>query len=244
LHSPLKSLLGTTKLGFDGSNWETGNTSNTNWETSISGNTGTKWETSSSISSTDCETSGNRLGSITNMLDRLLNTNGNLLNSVEGSVDGSGHLLDGVSTGLMNKGLADGLVSTDRSRDHLATKGGDVLEDGLGNMGGLDNRSRLVGSNGGGDVGVGSLSNGVGQGGDLGDNLSEGMSLSGGVGKVTTKSVVLNGGRVMGRGPDKIRGSSNGASNGSSYRGHSHGSSTAKGDQSGEKQEGIHDGGC
>merc|ERR1712106_1079330 len=132
-------------------------------------------------------------------------------------------------------GLANGLVSTDGSRDHLATKSRNVLEDGLGNMGGPDNGGRLVGSNGSRDVSVGSLSNRMGQGGDLGDNLSEGMSLSCGVGKVSTKPVVLNGGRVMGRGPDKIRGSSIGASNSSNQlRG-----STAKSNQSGEKQEGL-----
>jgi len=226
LHSPLKSLFGTKTLGNDG-------LVSKSWDTSISGNS---WETSiSSISW------GNSMGSITNLLDRLLNTNGDLLNSVEGGVDWGGNLLDSVGTGLMNKGLANGLVSTDGSRDHLATISGDVLEDGLGNMGGPDNGRRLVGSNGSRDVSVGSLSNRVGQGGDLGDNLSEGMSLSCGVGKVATKPVVLNGGRVMARGPDKIRGSSIGASN---SRNQTLRSSTAESNQSGEKQEGIHGGGC
>merc|ERR1740131_376887 len=142
------------------------------------------------------------MGLVSNMLDRLGNTDGLLDNSVEGSVDGGGNLLDGVGAGLMNNGLADGLVGTDRSGDHLASEGGDVLEDRLSNMGGLDNGSWLVGSNGGEDVGVGSLSDGVGQGGDLGDDLSESMSLSGRVGKVATQPVVLDGGRVMGGGPD------------------------------------------
>merc|ERR1719483_961728 len=149
--------------------------------------------------------------------------------------------VDRVGTGLMNKGLAYGLVSTYGSRDHLATISGDVLEDGLGNMGGPDNGRRLVGSNGSRDVSVGSLSNRVGQGGDLGDNLSEGMSLSCGVGEVATKPVVLNGGRGMARGPDKIRGSSIGARN---SRNQTLRSSTAESNQSGEKQEGIHGGGC
>jgi len=230
LHSPLKSLFGTNTLGNDG-------LVSKSWDTSISGNS---WETS--ISSVSSSISwGNSMGSITNLLDRLLNTNGDLLNSVEGGVDWGGNLLDSVGTGLMNKGLANGLVSTDGSRDHLATKSGDVLEDGLSNMGGPDNGRRLVGSNGSRDVSVGSLSNRVGQGGDLGDNLSEGMSLSCGVGKVATKPVVLNGGRVMARGPDKIRGSSIGASN---SRNQTLRSSTAESNQSGEKQEGIHGGGC
>jgi len=212
--------------------WDTSISSNS-WETSITSiSSSSSWDTSISSSISR----GNSMGSITNMLDRLLNSNRDLLNSVEGSVDGGGNLLDRVGTGLMNKGLANGLVSTDGSRDHLATISGDVLEDGLSNMGGPDNGRRLVGSNGSRDVSVGSLSNRVGQGGDLGDNLSEGMSLSCGVGKVATKPVVLNGGRVMGRGPDKIRGSSIGASN---SRNQTLRSSTAESNQSGEKQEGL-----
>merc|ERR1719320_230856 len=76
----------------------------------------------------------------------------------------------------------------------------------VGSVVGLDNGCRLVGGNGGGDVGVGGLSNRVGQGGDLGDDLSESMSLSCGVGKVSTQSVVLNRCRVMGWGTHKVGG--------------------------------------
>merc|ERR1712157_320128 len=73
-----------------------------------------------------------------------------------------GDSLDGVGAGLVDDWLVDGLVSTDGSSDGLGSVGGDVLEDGLGNVVGLDNGSGLVGSNGGGDMGVGGLSYGVG----------------------------------------------------------------------------------
>merc|ERR1719209_2659105 len=82
--------------------------------------------------------------------------------------------------------------------------GMDSLGDSLDSVGAcfMDNGGGLMGGNWGRDVGVGSLSNGVGQGGNLGNNLSESMSLSSGVGKVATQSVVLDGSRVMGRGTD------------------------------------------
>merc|ERR1719477_571414 len=97
-----------------------------------------------------------------------------------------GNSLDCVGAGLVDNWLVDGLVGADWSSDVLGSVGGDVLEDGLGNMVGLDNGCRLVGGNGGGDVGVGGLSNRVGQGGDLGDDLSKSMSLSSGIGKVSS----------------------------------------------------------
>merc|ERR1719479_580015 len=93
-----------------------------------------------------------------------------------------------------------GLVSDGRSVDLLGAEGGDVLEDGLGNVGGLDNGSGLVSGNGGGDVGLDGLGHGVGQGGDLGGDLGEGVGLSGGVGKVASQPVVLDGSGVMGGG--------------------------------------------
>merc|ERR1711887_349979 len=104
-----------------------------------------------------------------------------------------GDSVDSVGAGLVDNWLVDSLVGADRSSDVLGSVGGDILEDGLGYVVGLDNWGRLVGGDGGGDVGVGGLSNRVGQGGDLGDDLSESMSLSGGVGKVSSQSVVLNG---------------------------------------------------
>jgi len=82
-------------------------------------------------------------------------------------------------------------------------------------------------------VGVGGLSDRVGQGGNLGDDLSDSKSLSGGVGKAASQSVVLNG--VMSWGSDKVGGCI--AHNSASW-GHSHGASTGKGDERGERQEG------
>jgi len=145
----------------------------------------------------------------------------------------------------MNNRLADGLVGSDWSGDLLGAEGWDLLEDGLGNMGGLDNWGWLVGGNGGGDVGVGGLSHGVGQGGDLGGDLSKGMGLSSGVGKVSSKSVVLNAGTVMSWSSDQVWSSSKWSwSSSQSSWSHSNGGSPAEGDQRGEKQEGVHVGCC
>merc|ERR1719309_1935168 len=58
-----------------------------------------------------------------------------------------------------------------------------------------------VDSDGAGDVGVGGLSHGGGQGGDLGGHRGKGVSLSSGVGEVSSQSVVLDGGAVMSGGP-------------------------------------------
>jgi len=236
VYSPLKSLLGTENLSLNGGSGESGNGS----KTMESGASKTSSITSSGNDSLD-NRGGNLMGSISDMLDRLGNTDRDLLHSVDGSVDGGGDLLDGVGAGLMNDGLADGLVGADRSGDHLASEGGDVLEDGLSDMGGLDNGGGLVSGDGGRDVSVGSLSHGVGQGGDLGDDLSESMSLSGGVGKVSSQPVVLNGSRVMSWGTDKVGGC---VTHNSSSWGHSHGASTGKSNKRGEKQEGVHGGSC
>jgi len=129
-------------------------------------------------------------------------SNWDMRNSMDWGMDSLGDSLDSVGACFMDNWLVDSLVGTDRSSDSLGSIGGDVLEDGLGNVVGLDNGGGLMGGNWGRDVGVGSLSNGVGQGGDLGNDLSESMSLSSGVGKVATQSVVLDGSRVMGRGTD------------------------------------------
>jgi len=170
-----------------------------------------------------------------------ISSNRNLSNSVDWGGNSLGNSLDSVGAGLVDNWLVDSLVGTDRSGDVLGSVGGDVLEDGLGNVVGLDNGGRLVGGNGGGDVGVGGLSNRVGQGGDLGDDLSKSMSLSSGVGKVASQSVVLNGSRVMSWGTDKVGGC---VTHNSSSWGHSHGASTGKSNERGEKQEGVHGGSC
>jgi len=121
---------------------------------------------------------------------------------------GGGYSLDGVGSGLSDKRLVNGLVSTEGSGDWDLSVDRNLLEDGLGNMGGPDNRGRLVGGNGGGDVSVGGLSNGVGQGGDLGGDAGEGMSLGGGVSEVASKTVMLNGSGIMSRCSHQVRSSS------------------------------------
>merc|ERR1711892_1007244 len=177
--------------------------------------------------------------SIANMLDGPLDTNSLMGNSVDWGVDGGGNLLDGVSLGLVDEGLGDLLDGAHGSSKSLTSEGGDVLEDGLSNMGGPYNGRWLVGGNGGGDVGVGGLSHRVGDGGDLGAHLSVGMGLSSGVGKVSSQSVVLDGSRVMSWCSDQEggRSSDKGGSN-------TNGGCAAKSDEGGEKQEGVHDDGC
>merc|ERR1719420_1716928 len=158
-----------------------------------------------------------------------ISSNWNLSNSVDRGGNSLGNSLDCVGAGLVDNWLVDSLVGADWSSDVLGSVGGDILEDGLSNVVGLDNGGRLVGGNGGGDVGVGGLSNGVGQGGDLGDDLSKSMSLSCGVGKVSSESVVLDGSRVVSWGTDKV---------GSCVTHHS-GAGAAVRNQGGEEQEGI-----
>jgi len=167
-----------------------------------------------------------------------------LLDSVDWSVDGLADGLDGVGPGLVGDGLGDGLVSPHWSGDMLGAEGWDVLEDGLSDVVGPDDGGWLVGGDGSGNVSVGGLSDWVSQSGDLGSDLSEGMSLSGGVSEVTAQPVVLDGGGVVSRSSDQVRGGSQGSS-GSHHGSGSHfdGGSTAKSDQGGEKQEGVH-GGC
>jgi len=170
-----------------------------------------------------------------------ISSNWDLSDSVNWGSDSLGNSLDGVGAGFVNNWLVDSLVGPDGSVDGLGSIGGDVLEDWLGNVVSSDNGGGLVGGNWGRDVGVGGLSHGVGQGGDLGDDLSESMSLSGRVGKVASQSVVLDGSRVMGRGTDKVGGSI--ANDGSTWC-YGNGASTAKSNKSGEKQEGVHGGCC
>jgi len=148
-----------------------------------------------------------------------------------------------VGSGLVNNGLADGLVSGHGSVDVLGAEGWDVLEHWLSNVSGLDNRGWLVGGDGGGDVGVGGLSHGVGQGGDLGGDLGEGMGLSSGVGEVTTESVVLDAGAVMSWSSHQVGSSGQSWGSNSSWSNSNCGCS-AEGDQGGEEEEGVHGGCC
>jgi len=212
-------------------NWGSSISSMGNWGSSISsmGNWG------SGVSS------GGNWGSGDGNWGSSISSNWDLSNSVDWGSDSLGNSLDGVGAGFVNNWLVDSLVGPDRSVDGLGSVGGDVLEDWLSNVVSSDNGGGLVGSNLGRDVSVGGLSHGVGQGGDLGDDLSKSMSLSGRVGKVASQSVVLDGSRVMGWGTDKVGGSI--ANDGSTWC-YGNGASTAKSNKSGEKQEGVHGGCC
>ena len=138
-----------------------------------------------------------------------------------------------MGSGLVNNGLADGLVSGHGSMDVLGAEGWDVLEHWLSNVSGLDNRGWLVGGDGGGDVGVGGLGHGVGQARDLRHHLGEGVGLGRGVGEVAAQPVVLDGGRVVGGGAHQVgRGGHGGG-------GHGHGGGPGEGDQGGEEEEGL-----
>jgi len=193
-----------------------------------------------SISKTSISSS-NRGSSISSMSNwgSVNGSNWDMGNTVNWGGHSLGNSLDGVGAGFVNNWLVDSLVGTDGSADSLGSEGRDVLEDGLGYVVGLDNWGRLVGGNWGWDVGMSGLSHRVGQGGDLGDDLSESMSLSGRVGKVASQPVVLNGSRVMCWGTDKVGGS---IANDGSAGNYPNSSSTAKSDESGEKQEGVHGG--
>jgi hypothetical protein len=190
------------------------------------------------VASISSSKGGSSIGSMSNW-GSSIGGNWDLSNSVNWGGYSLGNSLDGVGSGFMNNRLVDSLVGTDGSSDSLASVGRDSLEDGLGNVVGLDNWGRLMGGNGGGDVGVSGLSHGVGQGRDLGDDLSESMSLSSGVGKVASQPVVLDGSRVMCWGTDEVGGSI--ANDGASWC-YSNGASTAKSNEGGEKQEGVHGG--
>merc|ERR550517_103630 len=104
-------------------------------------------------------------------------TDGDMSDLMDWGVDSLADGMDGVGPGLVSDGLGDGLVGPDWAVDQLCAEGRDVLEDGLSDVVGLDDGGGLVGGDGSWDVGVGGLGHGVGQGGDLGDDLSEGVSL-------------------------------------------------------------------
>jgi len=204
--------------------------SSSNWVTSVS-SISSMSNRGSSISSMSNRGSG--ISSMSNW-GSSVSSNWDLLDSVDWGSNSLGHGLDGVGPGLVNDWLVDSLVGTDWSGNVLGSISGDVLEDGLGNVMGLDDRGRLEGANWGWDVGVSGLSHGVGQGRDLGDDLSKSMSLGSGVGKVASEPVVLNRSRVMCGSTDKVGGSI--ADN------NSVGATVS--DEGGEEQEGIHGGGC
>jgi len=223
----------TKMASISSSNWGSSISSMCNWGSSISSMS--NW--GSSISS--MSNWGSSVSSMSNWGSSSISSNWDLSDSMDWGSDSLRNSLDGVGAGFVNNWLVDSLVGPDRSVDGLGAIGGDVLEDGLGNVVSSDNGGGLVRGNWGRDVGVGGLSHRVGQGGDLGDDLSKSMSLSGRVGKVASQPVVLDGSRVMCWGTDKVGGSI--ANNGSAGN-YPNSSSTAKSDESGEKQEGVHGG--
>lgn len=162
----------------------------------------------------------------------LFNSDGMGNSLVEWSGEALGDLLDGVGAGLVNEGLLDGLVGPHGSMNLLGSESGDVLEDWLSSIVGVDDGVGLVGGNRGGDMGMGGLSHRVGQGGNLGADLSESMRLGSGVGKVSSKPVMLNGSTVVGGGSHK-------GGSAVTLEGNLLGESHA-GSHEGEVQEGVH----
>jgi len=164
--------------------------------------------------------------------------------SVVGNSDGGGNgvldLLDGVGPGLVHDRLVDGLVGPDGAGDGDRGVDRDVLEDGLGSVVGPHNGVRLEGGNLGGDVGVRGLGHRVGDGRDLGHNIGVRVSLSSRVGKVAAKTLVHNGGRVVGGGAHAVGNGAGDSADQSGARGDRHGAGAGESDQGGEEQEGVH----
>merc|ERR1719312_1806582 len=71
-----------------------------------------------------------------------LSSNWDMGHSVDWGGNSLGNSLDCVGAGLVDNWLVDSLVGADWSSDVLGSVGGDVLEDGLGNVVGLDNGCR------------------------------------------------------------------------------------------------------
>jgi len=118
-----------------------------------------------------------------------------------GSSDGGVVGDTGVSVGAgLVQGLLIGGVGSNWADDWLVPVQLLLLEDGLGDVLGGDDGSWLDSLDGCWGVDVGGLSNGDGPGGQLWGDLGVSVSLGGGVGKVASQPVALNGGRVVGWG--------------------------------------------
>jgi hypothetical protein len=114
---------------------------------------------------------------------------GNVLDDRGGLVDG--HML------LLVHLLVDGGVLGDGPDDGLLGVDGLLAEDGAGSVVGVDDGGGLHASDGLGLVHVGGLGNGEGGAADLRGDLGVGVSLGGGVGKVASQAVGLDGCRVV-----------------------------------------------
>ncbi len=128
--------------------------------------------------------------------------------SVSGG-DGNGGGL-GVVEGLDN-GLADVCGGSNWSDDGLLGEDGLFPEDGLGSEVGVLNGGWLDVGNWCWLMNIGGLGNGVGDGGKLGGNLGEGLSGDDSVGEVASQSVALDGGAVVLRCANNVRGGGNGS---------------------------------
>jgi len=133
---------------------------------------------------------------------------GSLVSDSWGSLDegwgsGDGGVVGdtGVSVGAgLVQGLLIGGVGSNWADDWLVPVQLLLLEDGLGDVLGGDDGSWLDSLDGSWGVDVSGLSNWDGPGGQLWGDLGVSVSLGGGVGKVASQPVALNGGRVVGWG--------------------------------------------
>lgn len=121
---------------------------------------------------------------------------------------GSGDLGVGLDTGVGDgAGLVEGLLNSgvggDGSDDGLLPVDGLLGQDWAGDVVGGGDCAWLDGLDGGWGVDVGGLADGDGAGSDLGGDAGEGVSLSDTVGEVAAQPLVLDGGRVVGRGADQ-----------------------------------------
>ena len=129
-----------------------------------------------------------------------------------GSSDGNWSSL-GVGEGLVD-GLADVGGGANGSDDGLLSEDGLVPEDGLSSEVSVLNGGRLDVGNRSGLVDNGGLSNGVGDGVQLGGDLGESLSGDNAVSKVSAETVALDGGAVVLGGTDDVGGSRDGGSDG------------------------------
>ena len=148
--------------------------------------------------------------SVSMITQMVRNSDGGSSNLNGGGLDGNsgcGHNMVGNGLGNMlgdSPGLVQGLVDNGLGlNNRFLGKDGLVFNDGLGDMFGGDDLAGGDMGNGCGLMDHSGFSNGVGDGGKLGGHLGVGMGFSHGVGKVATQPVGLNGGGVMGGGPDQ-----------------------------------------
>ena len=154
-----------------------------------------------------------------------------------GSSDGNGSSL-GVVEGLVD-GLVDVGGGSNGSNDGLLSKDGLFPEDGLGSVVSVLNGGRLDVGNGSGLVDNGGLSNGVGDGAQLGGDLGESLSSDDSVSEVAAQTVALDGSAVVLGGTDDVGGSCDGGSNGGNDASVGDSQKTSKNDEGLKRAENI-----